>query len=252
MRHQKSGRRFNRDTDARKALMRNLCTSLLESPSGRITTTEARAKELRRWVERLITTAKDGDVNARRRVSAEISKPEVVERLFSNLMPRLSERPGGYTRIIHKPPRLGDSGRTAAGAHAERQGASFQTDGRITPHRLMAALNARLPEDVAVLTAEEVPDDFHARYSARWRRYRYRYLDRTARPALQRGRCWHVRGPLDVAAMAKAARALVGRHDWTSYCSASEPARDRVRTMRSDAVARRGEFVELELVAEGF
>ena len=144
------------------------------------------------------------------------------------------------------------AGRTDAGAHAEGQVANFQTDGRITPHRLMAALNARLPEDVAVLTAEEVPDDFHARYSARWRRYRYRYLDRTARPALQRGRCWHVRGPLDVAAMAKAARALVGRHDWTSYCSASEPARDRVRTMRSAAVARRGEFVELELVAEGF
>jgi len=144
------------------------------------------------------------------------------------------------------------AGRTDACAHAEGQVANFQTDGRITPHRLMAALNARLPEDVAVLTAEEVPDDFHARYSARWRRYRYRYLDRTARPAQQRGRCWHVHGPLDVAAMAKAARALVGRHDWTSYCSASEPARDRVRTMRSAVVARRGEFVELELVAEGF
>ena len=144
------------------------------------------------------------------------------------------------------------AGRTDAGAHAEGQVANFQTDGRLTPHRLMAALNARLPEDVAVLTAEDVPDDFHARYSARWRRYRYRYLARTARPALQRGRCWHVRGPLDVAAMAKAARALVGTHDWTSYCSASEPARDRVRTMRSAVVARRGEFVELELVAEGF
>jgi ribosomal protein L17 len=106
MRHQKSGRRFNRDTDARKALMRNLCTSLLES--GRITT-EAKAKELRRWVERLITTAKDDDLSARRRVSAEVSKPEVVERLFSNLLPRLAERPGGYTRIIRKGPRLGDS-----------------------------------------------------------------------------------------------------------------------------------------------
>lgn len=107
MRHQRSGRRFNRDTNSRKALMRNLCTSLLES--GRITTTEAKAKELRRWVERLITTAKDQDVNARRRVSEEVSKPEVVERLFSNLMPRLSERPGGYTRIIHKGPRVGDA-----------------------------------------------------------------------------------------------------------------------------------------------
>jgi large subunit ribosomal protein L17 len=107
LRHQKSGRHFNRDTNSRKALMRGLCTSLLES--GRITTTEAKAKELRRWVERLITTAKDQDLNARRRVSEDISKPEVVERLFSNLMPRLAERPGGYTRIIHKGPRNGDS-----------------------------------------------------------------------------------------------------------------------------------------------
>jgi tRNA pseudouridine38-40 synthase len=144
------------------------------------------------------------------------------------------------------------AGRTDAGAHAEGQVASFHTDGRMTPRRLMAALNARLPEDVAVLSAEEVPDDFHARYSARWRRYRYRYLDRTARPALARGRCWHVRGPLDVDAMSAAARALEGRHDWTSFCSASEPARDRVRAMRSARVVRRGEFVELELVAEGF
>src|SRR5216683_77490 len=80
MRHQKSGRRFNRDTDARKALMRNLCTSLLEH--NRVTTTEARAKELRRWVERLITAAKAQDVNARRRVSEDVSKREVAERLF--------------------------------------------------------------------------------------------------------------------------------------------------------------------------
>ena len=107
MRHQKSGRHFNRDTDARKALMRNLCTSLLEH--GRITTTEPKAKELTRWVARLITTAKGQDLNARRRVAMDISKADVVERLFSNLIPRLAERPGGYTRIIHKGPRLGDA-----------------------------------------------------------------------------------------------------------------------------------------------
>ena len=107
MRHQKSGRRFNRDTDSRKALMRNLCTSLLES--GRITTTEAKAKELRRWVDRLITEAKDDDLAARRRVAREISKDEVADKLFSNLMPRLRQRPGGYTRIIRKGPRLGDA-----------------------------------------------------------------------------------------------------------------------------------------------
>ncbi|HVB77422.1 MAG TPA: 50S ribosomal protein L17 [Candidatus Nitrosotalea sp.] len=107
MRHQKSGRRFNRDTNARKALMRNLCTSLLES--GRITTTEAKAKELRRWVERIITTAKDDDIAARRRVAQDVSKPEVAARLFQILLPRLAHRPGGYTRIVPKGPRLGDA-----------------------------------------------------------------------------------------------------------------------------------------------
>jgi len=144
------------------------------------------------------------------------------------------------------------AGRTDAGAHAEGQVVSFQTDGRISPRRLVAALNAKLPADVAVLSAEEVPDAFHARYSARWRRYRYRYLDRPSRPSLERGRCWHVRGPLDVDAMSQAAKALAGKHDWTSYCSASEPPDARVREMRSARVLRRGEFVELELVAEGF
>ncbi len=144
------------------------------------------------------------------------------------------------------------AGRTDAGAHAEGQVANFHTDGRISPPRLMAALNARLPEDVAVLSAEIVDDGFHARYSARWRRYRYRYLDRTARPALERSRCWHVRERLDVDAMSSAAKALPGKHDWTSFCSASEPPDARVREMRSAGVRRRGEFVELELVAEGF
>src|SRR5713226_4055121 len=87
--------------------MRNLCTSLLES--GRITTTEAKAKELRRWVERLITTAKDQDLSARRRVAEEVSKPEVVERLFSNLLPRLAERPACCVMVGDKRPRVRDA-----------------------------------------------------------------------------------------------------------------------------------------------
>ena len=144
------------------------------------------------------------------------------------------------------------AGRTDAGAHAEGQVANFQFEGRIPTDRLAAALNALLPEDVAVLRAERVPDGFHARFSARWRRYRYRYLDRPARPALERGRCWHVRGRLDVGAMSRAAEALRGKQDWTTFCSASEPAGARLREMRSATVRRRGDFVELDLVAEGF
>jgi tRNA pseudouridine38-40 synthase len=145
------------------------------------------------------------------------------------------------------------AGRTDAGAHALGQVANFRLpEGSIAVSKLVAALNAKLPADVSALSATVVPDSFHARYSAVGRRYRYRYLDRPARPALERDRCWHLAGPLDERAMVEAAGALVGRHDWTSFCSASEPAGARTRTMRSATVRRVGEFVELELEAEGF
>jgi len=140
--------------------------------------------------------------------------------------------------VTGETPKVYGAGRTDAGAHAEGQVANFHYAGRLSAARLLAALNARLPPDVAVLDAGEAAPDFHARYSARWRRYRYR--------------CWHVRDPLDEAAMDQAAAALVGAHDWTTFCAASEPAADRVRTMREARVARDGRFVELELTGEGF
>src|SRR5262249_27802440 len=145
--------------------------------------------------------------------------------------------------VTGETPKVYGAGRTDAGAHAEGQVANFHYAGRLPAARLLAALNARLPPDVAVPAVPGVPPDVHARR----RRYRYRYLDRMARPALDRGRCWHVRGPLDVAAMAEAAAALVGAHDWTTFCAASEPAADRVRTIMAASVLRTGCFVELEL-----
>jgi tRNA pseudouridine38-40 synthase len=144
------------------------------------------------------------------------------------------------------------AGRTDAGAHAEGQVANFHYAGLLAPERVASALNVRLPSDVAILDADEVPPEFHARYSARWRRYRYRYLDRPVRPVLALGSCWHIRGTLDVAAMAGAATVLVGRHDWTTFCVASEPVEARVRALSSAEVRRSGRFVELELVGEGF
>ena len=106
MRHQKAGRKFGRSTAHRKAMSRNLVTSLLDH--GRIQTTEAKGKELRRWVEKVITTAKTDDVAARRAVDAVVEDREVTARLFSTLMPRMKERPGGYTRVLKIGPRLGD------------------------------------------------------------------------------------------------------------------------------------------------
>ena len=144
------------------------------------------------------------------------------------------------------------AGRTDAGAHAAGQVVSFEWAGKLQLSRLRSALNALLPGDVSVVSAEEVPTGFHARYSARWRRYRYRYLDRPARPAIGRGHCWHVGRPLDDDLMTEAATALVGRHDWSSFCAASEPVGSRIREMRTAEVSRRGSLVDLDLVAEGF
>ncbi|HLQ62868.1 MAG TPA: tRNA pseudouridine(38-40) synthase TruA [Candidatus Acidoferrales bacterium] len=152
----------------------------------------------------------------------------------------------GHDHVVHA------AGRTDAGAHALGQVVSFDLRGGIPVRRLRAALDSRLPEDVAALRAEAAPEGFHARYSARWRRYRYRFLERPARPALERGRCWHLGRRVDVPAMRQAAQALVGRHDWTSFCSASEPPAGRVRELRRATVRRRAGMVELELEADGF
>ena len=144
------------------------------------------------------------------------------------------------------------AGRTDAGAHAEGQVVSLTYAGPLDSERLPAAINAHLPEDVAVLTVEQVDPGFHARYSARWRRYRYRYLDRPARPVLNRRTCWHVSAPLHVDAMREAAALLVGRHDWTTFCSATEPEEGRVREVREATVGRSGSAVDLDLVGDGF
>ena len=107
MRHQKAGRKFSRSTAHRKAMSRNLVTSLLDH--GRIETTEAKGKELRRWVEKVITTAKTDSVAARRAVDSFVEDREVTERLFTKLMPRMKDRPGGYTRVLKLGQRRSDA-----------------------------------------------------------------------------------------------------------------------------------------------
>ena len=107
MRHRKAGRKFGRPSDQRIALTRAQVTSLLKH--GRITTTEAKAKELRRWVERVITTAKPDDVNARRRVALYVNDREVSNKLFTTYLERYRERPGGYTRVVKLAPRVSDA-----------------------------------------------------------------------------------------------------------------------------------------------
>lgn len=108
MRHQKRGRKLNRTPSHRKAMVRNLVTSLFVH--GRVITTPAKAKEARPFAEKLITLAKDGSLHARRRAISLLHDQQVVGSLFSEIGPRYKERQGGYARILHlAKPRLGDS-----------------------------------------------------------------------------------------------------------------------------------------------
>lgn len=107
MRHGRAGRKLSRNSSARVALARAQATALLRE--GRIQTTEAKAKELRPYVEKLITTAKSGDLHSRRIVARDIQDGEVLRKLFAEIAPKYAERSGGYTRILKVGVRRGDA-----------------------------------------------------------------------------------------------------------------------------------------------
>lgn len=107
MRHNKSGRRLGRNSSHRTAMLRNMVTSLIEHE--KITTTDSRAKELRKIADRMITLGKRGDLHARRQVLTVIRDSKVVAKLFDQVAPRFRDRPGGYTRILKLGARLGDN-----------------------------------------------------------------------------------------------------------------------------------------------
>jgi large subunit ribosomal protein L17 len=107
MRHRKSGRQLSRNSAHRWALMRNLITALLREE--KIRTTNPKAKELRRWADRVITLGKRGDLHARRQVLGIVQDKAVVRKLFDTIGPRFKERPGGYTRIVKVGIRRGDA-----------------------------------------------------------------------------------------------------------------------------------------------
>jgi len=111
MRHRVKGRQLSRTSEHRRALLNNLATALFKHDG--ITTTEAKAKELRPFAERLITFARRGDLHARRQVERRIRDREVADRLFHEIGPRFAARPGGYTRIVKLGFRPGDGAELA-------------------------------------------------------------------------------------------------------------------------------------------
>ena len=106
MRHAKAGRQLRRTSEQKLALMRSLASSLIER--GAIETTEAKAKELRPFVEKLITKARSGTLHSRRLAGRHVQKREAADKLFKDIGPRFAKRPGGYTRILKTGHRKGD------------------------------------------------------------------------------------------------------------------------------------------------
>ncbi|MEX2141557.1 MAG: tRNA pseudouridine(38-40) synthase TruA [Pirellulales bacterium] len=159
-------------------------------------------------------------------------------------------------RIAAEPVNLMGSGRTDAGVHALGQVASFETTSQHSCEVFHRALNAELPEDIAVLAVEEAPAGFHALRSARRKRYRYVIHDSGARDVLARRFCWQLAYQLDDAAMKRAAEALVGTHDFSSFRTGGPKRRSSVRTVFALDIARphadRPFELYLEVEADGF
>lgn len=144
------------------------------------------------------------------------------------------------------------AGRTDTGVHGLGQVIHFDTQAQRSLRSWVLGGNANLPRDVSLLWAAEVEEDFHARFCAQSRRYRYVILNRWVRPGLQRGRVTWVHSRLDVDAMRAATQYLVGEHDFSSYRALACQAKSPVRHIYSLEVERAGEYVYLDVHANAF
>jgi tRNA pseudouridine38-40 synthase len=140
------------------------------------------------------------------------------------------------------------SGRTDAGVHAEGQVANVKLGREFTAEKLRAAINGNLDKDVRVMAVEEAPEEFHARFSATGKTYRYTVVNAPVISPFRVRYAAHETRPLDAGRMAEAAELFVGRHDWTAFSAAQSDSEDRVRTIRSFSVEKNAEGQEGALV----
>lgn len=142
--------------------------------------------------------------------------------------------------------------RTDAGVHANRFYCTTDKPERITCDKLIQALNATLPKDVAVLACKEVPESFHPRYSARGKRYIYRIYNGPTRNPFEEPYALQIRAPLDEHTMNAVAQCFVGTHDFSAFCSVGSSVQDKVRTVKRSTVERQGEYLVYTVEADGF
>lgn len=156
------------------------------------------------------------------------------------------------SRIANHPVHVTCSGRTDTGVHARCQVVHFDTTAERTPRAWILGSNSLLPDTVVVHHAQAVADDFHARFDARARRYRYTIANRPTRPAIGRPLLSWVREPIDHERMQEAAQVLVGTHDFSALRTVACQAKSPVRTIHHIRFARDGDLVHMDIQANAF
>lgn len=156
------------------------------------------------------------------------------------------------SKVADHPVTVHCAGRTDTGVHASGQVVHFETDANRTNRSWVLGTNVNLPADVSINWARRMPGDFHARYSAIGRHYRYLILNRATRSALWRARATWIHQPLDERVMHRAAQHLVGTHDFTTYRALACQAKHPVRTIHRLEVTRQGELITLDVHADAF
>ncbi len=150
--------------------------------------------------------------------------------------------------------RVGITGcsRTDAGVHANMFCCHLDIQKDISDERLICALNAHLPDDIAVFGCKEVTDDFHARYSCTGKNYIYKIYDNPYRNPFYNRYALHVKRPIDVDLLNRAAAGFVGKHDFSGFCSTGSSVKDTVRNVSAATVKREDDMVIFSVTADGF
>ncbi|MDJ0760401.1 MAG: tRNA pseudouridine(38-40) synthase TruA [Woeseiaceae bacterium] len=156
------------------------------------------------------------------------------------------------SEVADEPVEITCAGRTDTGVHASGQVGHFDTESERTDRGWLLGINSALPDDVNVRWVKPVSDDFHARFSALNRSYRYRILNRLVRSALHRQRCWWFHAALDADAMHEAGQQLLGEHDFSAFRAAGCQAKSAMRELQHLSVRREGDWVILEVRANAF
>ena len=144
------------------------------------------------------------------------------------------------------------SGRTDSGVHAEAQVASFQTQSEIGAAQIQKGLNSILPKDIVIINSEDVPEDFHAQFSAKSKVYVYKIINRSFGSALLKNRVWHVPYDLNFANMIEASEELLGEHDFSAFAQADAEVKSKIRTVLNNEFTKKDDLIEFEIESSGF